>query len=93
MAVRYLDKRIGWFNLKKINYSSKALKSDEVRIIKRWRLEPKDKEAYFKGELVEPIKPIVYYIDPATPNKWKPYFKKGLRIGPEYLKKQDLKMQ
>ena len=78
MAVRYLDKRIGWFNLKKINYSSKALKSDEVRIIKRWRLEPKDKEAYFKGELVEPIKPIVYYIDPATPNKWKPYFKKGI---------------
>ena len=47
MAVRYLDERIGWFNLKKINYSSKALKSDEVRIIKRWRLEPKDKEAYF----------------------------------------------
>lgn len=78
MAVRYLDERIGWFNLKKINYSSKALKSDEVRIIKRWRLEPKDKEAYFKGELVEPIKPIVYYIDPATPNKWKPYFKKGI---------------
>ena len=35
-------------------------------------------EAYKKGELVKPIKPIVYYIDPATPLKWRPYFKKGI---------------
>ena len=48
MSVRYLDPRIGWFNLKKIDYSSQALKSDEIRLIRRWRLEPKDREAYFR---------------------------------------------
>lgn len=78
MPVRYEDPRVGWFTLRKYNYSSDALKSDEISIIRRWRLEPKDKEAYARGELVEPIKPIVYYLDPATPMKWRPYFKKGI---------------
>ena len=40
--------------------------------------DPKDKVAYAKGELVEPIKPIVYYLDPATPLKWHKYFKMGI---------------
>ena len=78
MKVRLLDKRIGWFSLKKIDYSSDKLKSDEFNIIRRWRLEPKNIEAYNKGKLTEPIKPIVYYLDPATPIKWRPYFKKGI---------------
>ena len=78
MPVRYEDKRVGWFSLSKIDYSSDALKSDEYSIVRRWRLEPKDKEAYLKGELVEPIKPIVYYLDPATPLKWRKYFKLGI---------------
>ena len=78
MPVRYEDKRIGWFTLNKVNYSSNELKSDEYKIIRRWRLEPKDIDAYNKGELVEPIKPIIYYLDPATPLKWRPYFKKGI---------------
>jgi hypothetical protein len=78
MPVRYEDERVGWFSLSKIDYSSDALKSDEYSIVRRWRLEPKDKEAYLKGELVEPIKPIVYYLDPATPLKWRKYFKLGI---------------
>ena len=78
MPIRYEDERVGWFSLSKIDYSSDALKSDEYSIVRRWRLEPKDKEAYFKGELVEPIKPIVYYLDPATPLKWRKYFKQGI---------------
>ena len=78
MKVRYEDPRVGWFTLKQYNYSSDALKSDEVKLIRRWRLVPSDIEAYKKGELVKPIKPIVYYIDPATPLKWRPYFKKGI---------------
>ena len=78
MPVRYADPRVGWFTLSKFNYSSEALKSDEIEIIRRWRLEPKDEAAYAKGELVEPIKPIVYYLDPATPLKWRPYFKQGI---------------
>ncbi|MGO3236956.1 MAG: DUF5117 and DUF5118 domain-containing protein [Psychroflexus halocasei] len=72
MPVRYTDPRVGWFSLKKYNYSSNKLKSDSYTIAKRWRLEPKDKKAYASGELVEPVKPIVYYLDPATPTKWIP---------------------
>ena len=78
MMVRYEDKRIGWFTINKVNYSSDELKSDEYNIIRRWRLEPKDIDSYNRGELVEPIKPIIYYLDPATPLKWRPYFKKGV---------------
>jgi hypothetical protein len=78
MQVRYLDKRIGWFSLKKVDYSSKKLKSDQYSIIRRWKLEPKNIQAYNSGELTEPLKPIVYYLDPATPIKWRPYFKKGI---------------
>ena len=78
MPVRYEDERVGWFNLSKIDYSSDALKADQYSIIRRWRLEPKDKEAYRNGTLVEPIKPIVYYLDPATPLKWRKYFKQGI---------------
>lgn len=78
MPVRYVDHRVGWFSLEKFNYSSEALKSDNYRIAVRWRLEPTDVEAYNRGELVEPKKPIVFYLDPATPLKWRPYFKKGI---------------
>jgi hypothetical protein len=78
MPVRYEDKRVGWFSLGKINYSSQALKSDAYRLARRWRLEPSDMEAYKRGELVPPVKPIVYYLDPATPLKWRPYFRKGI---------------
>ena len=78
MQIRYADERVGWFSLRKYNYSSEALKSDRIEIIRRWRLEPSDKEAYDNGELVSPIKPIVYYLDPATPMKWRPYFKQGV---------------
>lgn len=78
MPVRYQDHRVGWFSLSKINYSSEALKADQYRIVRRWRLEPQNKEAYLNGELVEPIKPIIYYLDPATPLKWRKYFKLGI---------------
>ena len=78
MPIRYEDERVGWFTVNKINYSSDKLKSDSYNIIRRWRLEPSDVEAYNRGELVEPIKPIVYYLDPGTPLKWRKYFKMGI---------------
>ena len=78
MKIRYHDHRVGWFTVNKIDYSSTALKSDSYKLIRRWRLEPKDETAYQKGELVEPKKQIIYYLDPATPIKWRPYFKKGI---------------
>lgn len=78
MIPRLYDSRVGWFTVSQIDYSSEALKSDQKRYIRRWRLEPKDPEAYARGELVEPVKPIIYYLDPATPEKWRPYFKQGI---------------
>lgn len=78
MTPRIRDERVGWFSVGQIDYSSEALKSDEKKYIRRWRLEPKDPEAYFRGELVEPVKPIVYYLDPATPMKWRKYFRQGI---------------
>ncbi|MEP2403456.1 MAG: zinc-dependent metalloprotease, partial [Nonlabens ulvanivorans] len=67
-----------FFTVDQIDYSSKALKADEKTYIRRWRLEPKDPEAYARGELVEPIKPIIYYLDPGTPENLKEYIKQGI---------------
>src|SRR6056300_255472 len=78
MKIRHFDHRVGWFTVNKVDYSSSALKSDSFKLIRRWRLEPKDEEAYINGELVEPKKQIIYYLDPATPKKWRPYFILGI---------------
>ncbi|MDC6469481.1 zinc-dependent metalloprotease, partial [Flavobacteriaceae bacterium] len=91
MSIRYSDQRVGWFSLNKYNYSSDALKSDNIRIIRRWRLEPTNLEAYNLGELVDPIKPIIYYLDPATPMKWRPYFKQGIEDWAKVFEKAGFK--
>ncbi len=78
MTPRLYDERVGWFTVRQYDYGSEALKSDLKTYIQRWRLEPKDPEAYLRGELVEPVKPIVYYLDPATPEHWRPYFRQGV---------------
>ena len=91
MSIRYSDEIVGWFSLNKYNYSSDALKSDNIRIIRRWRLEPTNLEAYNRGELVDPIKPIIYYLDPATPMKWRPYFKQGIEDWAKVFEKAGFK--
>ncbi|MEO1417102.1 MAG: zinc-dependent metalloprotease [Bacteroidota bacterium] len=78
MTPRMFDPRVGFFTVSQVDFGSEALKADEKTFITRWRLEPKDPEAYMRGELVEPVKPIVYYLDPATPERWRPWFKKGV---------------
>ncbi len=78
MMPRISDKRVGYFSVGNVDYSSEALKADSKRYIRRWRLEPKDIEAYKRGELVEPKKPIVYYLDPATPEKLRKHIKQGV---------------
>lgn len=78
MTPRIYDKRVGFFTIGNVDYSSEALKADEKRYIRRWRLEPKDEAAYNRGELVEPKKQIVYYLDPATPIKLRKYIKQGV---------------
>jgi hypothetical protein len=78
MMSRVLDKRVGYFSVGNVDYNSNALKADSKRYIKRWRLEPSDEAAYNRGELVTPIKPIIYYLDPATPKKLRKYIKQGV---------------
>ncbi len=78
MQPRNFDKRVGYFSVAQVDYGLDEQKATTKRYITRWRLEPKDKEAFKRGELVEPIKPIVYYIDPATPLKWRTYLKQGV---------------
>ena len=78
MMPRLHDKRVGYFSIGNVDYNSEALKADSKRYIRRWRLEPTDEGAYERGELVTPKKPIVYYIDPATPEKLRKYIKQGV---------------
>lgn len=75
---RYYDPRVGYFSVSQTDYSSEEHKATSKRFITRWRLEPADTAAYNRGELVEPIKPIVYYVDPATPPQWVPYLIQGI---------------
>lgn len=78
MQPRLYDPRVGFFTVSQYDFGSEALKADQKTYIERWRLEPKDPEAYARGELVEPIKPIVYYLDPGTPENLKKYIKQGI---------------
>lgn len=81
MQQRYFDDRVGYFTSQAItDFDRNPQGVETVRFIKRFRLEPKpeDMEKYRRGELVEPVKPIVYYIDPTTPKKWIPYLIMGV---------------
>jgi hypothetical protein len=78
MMPRLFDQRVGYFTVAQYDYGQDEQKATQRRYITRWRLVPKDVAAYRRGELVEPVKPIVYYIDPATPEKWRPYLKQGV---------------
>lgn len=78
MQPRLYDARVGYFSINQTNYSLDAQRAEDRRYITRWRLEPTDWEAWERGELVDPVKPIVYYIDPGTPEKWRPYIMQGV---------------
>lgn len=80
MRSRYQDNRVGYFSSGYHYYTSEADKILPKEFIHRWRVEPKeeDLEKYFKGELVEPKKQIVYYVDSAFPEKWRGAVKAGI---------------
>ena len=78
MRPRFADERVGYFQNGFTLFSDTQQKTRREDIIHRYRLEPKDPAAYRRGELTEPKRPIVYYIDPATPRKWVPYLKAGV---------------
>ena len=78
MRKRLWDKRVGYFVNNFTRFSDEQHKTQRESFIARYRLVPRNVKAYLKGQLVEPVKPIVYYIDPATPKKWVPYLIKGV---------------
>jgi hypothetical protein len=80
MKKRLFDRRVGYFADDYTVYSDDQQKVENQEFIVRWKLEPKeeDMEKWQRGELVEPRKPIIYYIDPATPGKWVPYLIAGV---------------
>jgi hypothetical protein len=78
MEARLHDARVGFFGQSQTDYGTDAQKALVTSYIHRWKLEPKDEAAYARGELVEPKKQIVFYIDPATPKKWVPYLIQGI---------------
>ncbi len=78
MQPRLWDQRVGFFSIEQTDYGLDNQRAETRRYITRWRLEPSDTAAFLRGELVDPVKPIVYYIDPATPEKWRPYLKQGV---------------
>jgi hypothetical protein len=80
MKRRYFDRRVGWFESEQVDYGLGAQESKTVKFLDRWRLEVKDAdiEKFNRGELVEPKKQIIYYVDRATPKQWVPFIKKGI---------------
>ncbi|MDR1682815.1 MAG: zinc-dependent metalloprotease [Candidatus Symbiothrix sp.] len=80
MKARLFDPRVAYFAVGYTDFDSNSQGIEYKAKITRWRLEPKpeDLEKYQAGELVEPVKPIVIYIDPATPKKWVPYLMAGV---------------
>jgi hypothetical protein len=78
MQPRLWDDRTGFFSLTQNDYGLDEQRAATRRYITRWRLEPSDPAAWARGELVDPIKQIVYYIDPNTPVKWRAAIKQGV---------------
>ncbi|MFD0798666.1 zinc-dependent metalloprotease [Maribacter chungangensis] len=80
MKRRYFDRRVGWFARGQVDYGLDAQESKTVTFLDRWRLEVKEEdiEKFKRGELVEPKKQIVYYVDRATPKQWVPFIKQGI---------------
>ena len=74
MMPRVFDERVGYFNVQQVDYGRDEHRAQRRRYITRWRLEKKDPAA----ALSEPVKPIVFYVDPATPTKSVPFIKRGI---------------
>lgn len=93
MKPRLHDDRVGYFAVSYKDFDENPQGVKYKANITRWRLEPKDedREKYLRGELVEPKKPIIIYIDPATPKKWVPYLIQGVNDWQAVFEKQDSK--
>ena len=77
MTPRLADSRLGLTTQLKSDFAGAGQEVKNIRYAKRWRIEPSDSAAYRRGELVEPKKQLVFYIDSLLPVKWHPYIKAG----------------
>lgn len=93
MRPRYYDDRVAYFTSDFTDFDVDPQGVKDVSLITRWRIEPKpaDREKFNKGEVVEPLKPIVFYIDPATPAKWVPYLIQGVNDWQQSFEKAGFK--
>ena len=78
MTPRIWDERVGFISVERTNYDRDFQGVRSERYVRRYRLEPSDTAAFLRGELVEPVNPWIWYIDPATPEKWVPYIEAGI---------------
>ena len=80
MRPRYYDDRVAYFSTGFTDFDADPQGVKDISMVTRWKLEvkPGDMDKFKKGELVEPVKPIIYYIDPATPEKWVPFLIQGV---------------
>lgn len=74
MMPRLADERVGFFTVSRVDFGTREHRAVTRQYITRWRLEKKDPHA----AISEPVKPIVYYIDPATPDQWKPFIRAAI---------------
>ncbi|MEM9666079.1 MAG: zinc-dependent metalloprotease, partial [Bacteroidota bacterium] len=78
MMPRYADDRVGNFITARRDFSRDQADTPYLRYVERWRLEPQDPAAIARGELSEPVEPIVFYIDHSVPHEYRPYVKEGI---------------
>lgn len=80
LAARALSPRVGYFSIPRLEYSEHQHRVESRELITRWRLEPRpeDRAAYLAGEVVQPKKPIIFYIDNSTPKPWRKFIKEGV---------------
>ncbi len=78
MMPRLYDERVSFFSHQVYDYGYDGHRAERRRYIARWRLEPQDTAAFLRGDVVDPVKPIVFYIDRGVPDKWRPYLKRGV---------------
>lgn len=80
MPRRYASPRVGYFTESALQYADDQQRVSKSNYITRWRLQPKpeDEADYLAGRLVEPAKPIVFWLDNSTPYVWRKYLKQGI---------------
>src|SRR6266516_2786445 len=75
MMPRRFDERVGFFSFRQVDFGTSEQRAATRRYITKYRLECSDRR---DGDLCYPIKPIVYYVDPDTPDRWKPYVRRAI---------------